>query len=115
MSGISLNLPKDLSNSLADLAKTSGQSTSHLAVDALRDYIEHEKALSTQIELAVKDATWANLLPMSQWQQCELGAGVRMQVEWLERALKNLEDESNYIALENPKAADDLSAAIFAT
>ena len=30
-----------------------------------------------------------------------------MQVEWLEKALKNLEDEANYIALENPKAADD--------
>lgn len=26
-----------------------------------------------------------------------------MRVEWLEKALKNLEDEANYIALENPK------------
>ncbi len=38
-----------------------------------------------------------------------------MQVEWLEKALKNLEDEANYIALENPKAADDFSDAIFAS
>lgn len=38
-----------------------------------------------------------------------------MQVEWLEKALKNLEDEANYIALENPKAADDFSEAIFAS
>lgn len=38
-----------------------------------------------------------------------------MRVEWLERALKNLEDEANYIALENPKAADDFSDAIFAS
>lgn len=36
-----------------------------------------------------------------------------MRVEWLEKALKNLEDEASYIALENPKAADDFSAAIF--
>nr|WP_234016616.1 type II toxin-antitoxin system RelE/ParE family toxin [Pseudomonas palleroniana] len=32
-----------------------------------------------------------------------------------EKALKNLEDEANYIALENPKAADDFSDAIFAS
>ncbi|QXG45783.1 type II toxin-antitoxin system RelE/ParE family toxin [Pseudomonas viridiflava] len=38
-----------------------------------------------------------------------------MQVEWLEKALSNLEDEANYIALENPKAADDFSDAIFAS
>ena len=37
-----------------------------------------------------------------------------MRVEWLEKALKNLEDEANYIALENPKAAGDFSDAIFA-
>lgn len=36
-----------------------------------------------------------------------------MRVEWLARALKNLEDEANYIALENPKAADDFAEAIF--
>ncbi|MDQ0979801.1 plasmid stabilization system protein ParE [Pseudomonas synxantha] len=35
-----------------------------------------------------------------------------MRVEWFEKALKNLEDEANYIALENPKAADDFSDAI---
>ncbi|WP_420233965.1 CopG family ribbon-helix-helix protein [Pseudomonas sp. ABY48] len=61
MSGISLNLPKDLSNSLADLAKTNGQSASYLAMDVLRDYIEHEKALTTQIELAVKAADQGKL------------------------------------------------------
>ena len=38
-----------------------------------------------------------------------------MRVEWLEKALKNLEDEASYIALENPKAADDFSNAIFAS
>lgn len=38
-----------------------------------------------------------------------------MRVEWLEKALNNLEDEANYIALENLKAADDFSDAIFAS
>lgn len=56
MTGISLNLPEDLSNSLADLAKTNGQTVSYLAVDVLRDYIEHERTLAAQIELAVEEA-----------------------------------------------------------
>lgn len=56
MAGISLNLPEELSNSLADLARTNGQSASYLAMDVLRDYIEHEKMLTTQIEQAVKEA-----------------------------------------------------------
>jgi predicted transcriptional regulator len=56
MTGISLNLPEDLSNSLADLARTNGQSASYLAMDVLRDYIEHEKMLTAQIEQAVREA-----------------------------------------------------------
>ncbi|CAI3788703.1 hypothetical protein AHFPHNDE_02380 [Pseudomonas sp. MM227] len=56
MTGISLNLPEDLSNSLSDLAKSHGQSASYLAMDVLRDYIEHEKTLTAQIEQAVKEA-----------------------------------------------------------
>ena len=57
MTGISLNLPEGLSNSLADLAKTNGQKeASYLAMDVLRDYIEHEKTLTAQIDRAVKDA-----------------------------------------------------------
>ncbi|WP_409279222.1 CopG family ribbon-helix-helix protein [Pseudomonas defluvii] len=56
MTGISLTLPEDLSNSLLDLAKTNGQNATYLAMDVLRDYIEHEKALTVQIELAVQEA-----------------------------------------------------------
>ncbi|WP_240500429.1 CopG family ribbon-helix-helix protein [Pseudomonas syringae] len=55
MTGISLNLPEDLSNALADLAKTNGQSISYLAMEVLRDYIEHEKTLIAQIEMAVEE------------------------------------------------------------
>jgi plasmid stabilization system protein ParE len=41
--------------------------------------------------------------------------GAEVRVEWLATALKNLEDEAGYIALGNPKAADDFSEAIFAS
>jgi len=56
MTGISLNLPEDLSSSLADLARMNGQSVSYLAMDVLRDDIEHEKTLTAQIKLAVEEA-----------------------------------------------------------
>ncbi len=56
MTGLLLNLPEDLSNSLADLAKAHGQSASYLVMDVLRDYIEHEKTLTAQIEQAVIEA-----------------------------------------------------------
>ena len=52
MTGISLDLPEDLSNSLADLAKTHGQSVSYLAMDVLRDYIEHERTLTAQMKVS---------------------------------------------------------------
>ena len=38
-----------------------------------------------------------------------------MRVEWLRTALKNLNDEATYIALENPAAAADFVKAIFAS
>ncbi|WP_166222772.1 type II toxin-antitoxin system RelE/ParE family toxin [Pseudomonas atagonensis] len=36
-----------------------------------------------------------------------------MRVEWLKTALKNLDDEAAYIAIENPKAATDFVQAVF--
>lgn len=59
MTEISLNLPRDISNSLADLAKTSGQSVADLALNILRDYIEQETALAAQIKLALDEADQA--------------------------------------------------------
>ena len=38
-----------------------------------------------------------------------------MRVEWLRTALKNLDDEATFIALENPTAAADFVKAIFAS
>lgn len=56
MTKISLNPSEDISDSLADLAKTNGRTASYLVMDAVGDYIEQEKALTAQIELAVKEA-----------------------------------------------------------
>lgn len=52
--------PQDLSTSLADLAKTNGQTTSDLGMDVPRNYIEHERTLIAQIELAIKEADQGN-------------------------------------------------------
>ncbi|WP_150757364.1 type II toxin-antitoxin system RelE/ParE family toxin [Pseudomonas fluorescens] len=38
-----------------------------------------------------------------------------MRVEWLRTALKNLDDEAAYIAIENPEAAADFVQAILAS
>jgi plasmid stabilization system protein ParE len=38
-----------------------------------------------------------------------------MRVEWLRTALKNLDDEAAYIAIENPNAAADFVQAILAS
>jgi predicted transcriptional regulator len=56
MTRISLRLPENLSNSVTDLAKTNGQTASYLVMVVLREYIKHEKTLTAQIELAVKEA-----------------------------------------------------------
>lgn len=71
MAGISLKLPEDLPNSLADLAKSNGQSANYLAVDVLRDYIEHEKNLTVQIEQAFKEVDEGKFANDEQVAQCE--------------------------------------------
>ena len=38
-----------------------------------------------------------------------------MPVEWLRTALKNLDDEAAYIAMESPKAAADFVLAVLAS
>jgi predicted transcriptional regulator len=60
MNGISLDLPEDLSNSLADLTKTNGQAMSDVGMDVPQDYIEYERTLIEQIELAIKEADQGN-------------------------------------------------------
>ncbi|MCV4274148.1 CopG family transcriptional regulator [Pseudomonas capsici] len=49
-------MPENLSNSLSDLCKTSGQTVSYLAMDVFRNHIEHERTLTVQIELVVGEA-----------------------------------------------------------
>ena len=66
MLGISLSLPEGLSNSLADLAKTHGQTVTCLAEDVLRNYVEHERMITAQIELAVEEADQGKFATASQ-------------------------------------------------
>lgn len=56
MVGITMNLPEDLYDALAELAEASGVDASCLAMHVLRDYIEHEKSLTAQIRHAVEEA-----------------------------------------------------------
>ncbi|NWL21279.1 CopG family transcriptional regulator [Pseudomonas umsongensis] len=60
MTGISLDLPEDLSNSIADLSKSNGQTTSDMGMDVPRDYIEYERSLIAKIDLAIKEADQGN-------------------------------------------------------
>ncbi|MHA6160948.1 CopG family ribbon-helix-helix protein [Pseudomonas sichuanensis] len=56
MAGIMLNLPEDLFDALAELAKANGVSVSCLAMRVLGDYIEHEKSLTAQIRHVMEEA-----------------------------------------------------------
>ncbi|MDZ4017391.1 CopG family ribbon-helix-helix protein [Pseudomonas sichuanensis] len=56
MTRTTLNLPEDLFDALAELAKANGVNASCLAMHVLGDYIEHEKSLTAQIKLAVEEA-----------------------------------------------------------
>lgn len=53
-------------SSFADLARMNGQSVSYLAMDFLCDYIEHEKTLTAQIELALEEADQGKLTTYEQ-------------------------------------------------
>lgn len=56
MTEISLTLPDDLSSVLIDLVKTNSQNVNCLVVGVPRDYVEYERGLTAQIELAVEAA-----------------------------------------------------------
>jgi plasmid stabilization system protein ParE len=71
--------------------------------------------LTAQIEQTVEEADNGKFASDEQVAAIRARRWSRNAVEWLARALKNLEDQANYIALENPKAADDFSEAIFAS
>ena len=94
MTGISLHLPEDLSNALADLAKTNGQSVKAiLAMDVLRYYIEHERTLDRTDRIGGRGSRSRYILHRRPGcGNAVLVAGAEMRVEWLEKALKNLEE-----------------------
>ncbi len=56
MSVMSLRIPEDIADTLANLAKATGRSKSFLAVDALREYLSREAWQIQEIQNAVKEA-----------------------------------------------------------
>jgi len=56
MSVMSLRLPDEIADTLANLAKATGRSKSFLAVDALREYLAREAWQIEEIQHALKEA-----------------------------------------------------------
>ncbi|MHA3737602.1 type II toxin-antitoxin system RelB family antitoxin [Pseudomonas sp. Eth.TT006] len=56
MSVMSLRLPDEIADTLANLAKATGRSKSYLAVDALREYLAREAWQIEEIQQALKEA-----------------------------------------------------------
>ncbi|QAX83836.1 hypothetical protein C2E19_08195 [Pseudomonas sp. DTU12.3] len=56
MSFMSLRIPDEIADTLANLAKATGRSQSCLAVDALREYLAREAWRVEDIQQALKEA-----------------------------------------------------------
>lgn len=56
MSVMSLRLPDEIADTLANLAKATGRSKSFLAVDALREYLAREAWQIEEIQHALNEA-----------------------------------------------------------
>jgi predicted transcriptional regulator len=56
MSVMSLRLPDEIADTLANLSKATGRSKSFLAVDALREYLAREAWQIEEIQKALKEA-----------------------------------------------------------
>ncbi|MGH8388438.1 MAG: CopG family ribbon-helix-helix protein [Pseudomonas sp.] len=56
MSVMSLRVPDDIADTLANLSKATGRSKSFLAVDALRQYLAREAWQIEEIQKALKEA-----------------------------------------------------------
>ncbi|MHC8378689.1 CopG family ribbon-helix-helix protein [Pseudomonas sp. MDT1-16] len=56
MSVMSLRLPDEIADTLANLSKATGRSKSFLAVDALREYLAREAWQIEEIQKTLKEA-----------------------------------------------------------
>lgn len=56
MSVMSIRLPDEMADTLANLAKATGRSKSFLAIDALREYLSREAWQIAEIQRAVEEA-----------------------------------------------------------
>ncbi|VVP79589.1 CopG family ribbon-helix-helix protein [Pseudomonas fluorescens] len=56
MSVMSLRIPDEIADTLANLARATGRTKSYLAVDALREYLAREAWQIEEIQKALKEA-----------------------------------------------------------
>jgi len=56
MSVMSLRIPDEIADTLANLARATGRTKSYLAVDALREYLAREAWQIEEIKKALKEA-----------------------------------------------------------
>ena len=56
MSVMSLRLPDEMADTLADLAKATGRSKSYLAINALREFLSREAWQIAELQRAVQEA-----------------------------------------------------------
>ena len=56
MSAMSLRLPDEMADTLADLAKATGRSKSYLAINALREFLSREAWQIAELQRAVQEA-----------------------------------------------------------
>lgn len=56
MSVMSLRLPDEMADTLADLAKATGRSKSFLAINALREFLSREQWQIAELQRAVQEA-----------------------------------------------------------
>jgi predicted transcriptional regulator len=53
---MSLRLPDEMADTLANLAKATGRSKSYLAINALREFLSREEWQITELQRAVEEA-----------------------------------------------------------
>lgn len=82
MARTTLNLPEDLFDALAELAKANGVKASCLAMHVLRDYIEYERSLRPhRLGMRWRKQRKVDSRAMRKLRHCVHGAGTGMRVE----------------------------------
>ena len=104
---VTIRLDSELKQRLERLAGAMQRSKSFLAAQAIRDFVDLNEWQVQEIEQAVVEADRVNS-PATRMSRQSSASGESVQVSWLAQALRNLDDEAEYISGENPAAAEAL-------